>query len=697
MRKIVTRAGWLTLLLTVAVVTPQARTSDAGSQAGLAAQPGAAYALILGPSSIDDGLSQPSDSGVAAAAGFSAASDLLGTTTAKPAVSSPAVAAARQLDAAIPESEYDLTALAKTLPDDPDALYRFVTDQIAVDGYDGVMRGPLVTWMSRAGGPTDKAALLAWLLVTKRIPYQFVRGTLAPAERARLAEAEATARPAPSAPAAVKSYTAGLAKDGQVFAAWARGVLSASKVPMDAGSSPADRVSPRHYWIQILRSGRVVDLDPTLPNLAVGTHLGTIDASFTPTAVLPKEEWHQLEIRVTASFANNTEKTLIDHTDTVANLAYAPIRLVFAPSGSGDPMQPGAATAFVAGLQIGSVNGGSADLDLGTGATSVRAISLEIRRKAPAGPVIEVARRSLIDAHTPAADRAYQLAGMTSIVVAPGRGAIAFATHMQFRTLQQWVQAAADAKAGKTPAVSSWYPIRILDYYERDDAMADALAASGGARLFRDRPNVAMLRTSFVRRAAATDVVTAFDIADNGMNSLAAARDLVIHENLVRGYADARIEHDVLEDRSGTGTIALFDAARAQQISPSAYTQAPPIAEELESGVDQTLAAGQVAIAPTTPVKVGDRTVYGWWAIDPASGNSVGRMTGGGGQDLAEESLILKHISALYTAYGVTQTSKTCSTAGFASPGCAAAVCATVASFIFGGGSLGLLAENYVA
>ncbi|HEX3704068.1 MAG TPA: hypothetical protein VHU82_12120 [Vicinamibacterales bacterium] len=680
--------------------TSQATQAGAFAAKGLAPQPGPAYGLILGPSSIDDGLSSVSDAGHAVANALSAVADLFGSGDSRANASSAqstAVTAAKDLDATISPSEYDIVQLAKTLPDDPDVLYRFVTDRITVDGYDGVMRGPLVTWMSRAGSPTDKTVLLAWLLVTKNIPYQFVRGSLSAAERVRIANVAASPAAAVSVDPRVASYTAALEKDGGEFAKWARGLLSARSVELGGAKPPADRLSPRHYWIQIARNNAIVDLDPTLPGSAAGTHLGTIDSSFKPTGILPSDEWHYVQIRVTASFANNATKTLLDHTDTVPNLAYAPIRIVFAPSGSVDPMQPGTATAFELGLQIGSTVAGRSHVDLGTGPTALQSVVLEVLRKGPDGVLIEVARRSLVDAHTPAADRAYRLAGMTTMLVAPGRGAMAFATHTQFRALQQLAQDTVDAASGAAPAPHPWYPIRIIDYYRRDDAMADALASAQGARLYRDRPDVAMLRTAFVRNGTATNVMTAFDIADNGMGSMATQSDAVVKENMIRGYADTRIEHDVLETPSGAGTIALFAAASAQSVPPSVLTQRPQTTDDLHEGLDQTFTAGQVAIAPSNPVRVSESTRYGWWAIDPRTGNSVGRMTGGAGQDMAEESVIINTISKAYTLYGQLQAGATCAKSGFGSVGCIAAVCASVTSYIFGGNTVGQLASNYAA
>ena len=44
---------------------------------------------------------------------------------------------------------------------------------------------------------------------------------------------------------------------------------------------------------------------------------------------------------------------------------------MIAPAGSVDPMQPGTATAFELGLQIGSTNAGTSHLQLGNDAASL--------------------------------------------------------------------------------------------------------------------------------------------------------------------------------------------------------------------------------------------------------------------------------------------------------------------------------------
>ncbi|MBC5800745.1 MAG: hypothetical protein GIW94_12370 [Candidatus Eremiobacteraeota bacterium] len=615
----------------------------ASSDSLLASQPGPSYSSILGPSATDDGLDRPADTGKAVARTFGAAPDLLsseGAPTAAVNAYPPTVSAARALDANIPASEYDLAELAKTLPNDPLELYRAVADQIAVDGYDGVMRGPLVTWMSRAGGPADKVTLLAWMFVTKGIPYQFVRGTLSSDERTRIAQAAATVPKARTGlDPKVVAYTNALIKDGGTFADWVRGLLKQKSIALGNASAPGERLSARHYWIQIERGGKLLDLDPTLPGTTEGTHLGTGDPAFKATAILPRDEFHVLQVRVVAAYDDTTTKTLLEHTDTVPDLAQTPIRVIFAPSGKGaDLSNPGLATAFDGALAVGGTNGGSAHLDLRVTAPALRSITLEVRRKDADGKTITVARRTLTDANDSIEDRPYRLAGLTTVLVVPGRGVNAFTMHEQVRALAQFAQDVADANAGKPPPAHLWYPIRIADYVMRDDTVADALGVGTGIRLFRDRPNVIMQHTSFARGSGnASTQINVFDIADNGMGGMSTTSDAVVAANMVRGYADTQIEHDVAEAPSPNGTIPLFATAGTHAAATvMTHASASDASEPLRAGLDQTFAAGQVAIAPPAPTVLAGRPSFGWWAIDPSNGNSIGRMSGGAGQDMAE-------------------------------------------------------------
>jgi hypothetical protein len=680
---------------TASPTSPASLASSSGlAGSGLLVPPaGRAYQLLLGPSVIDDGLpsglSTMSSTSTSLKNGIASA---FGDAAPPPPDQAPSVAAARALLAKIPESEYDLAALAKTLPDDPLALEHFVRDQIALDGYDGIMRGPLGVWLSRAGGPDDKVSFLAWLLLEKGVAFQFVRGTLSDDELGRLARAIGK----PVAPAAypppIAKYVASRVHDGTTFAAWAQGVLAANNVSLGETSS-APSMRRAHYWIQIARDGALFDLDPTLAGTTDGAHFGTTDPTFEPSAVLPAALWHKLQVRLLETSADGSIKTLLDDTDTVANLAYAPIRFTIAPT-TGDPAKP-AGTAFSASLTVGSLPATKVSFDTSDAA---RGLAIEVRRTGIDGSVAPIARRTLLDTSVSASNRPDRLAGLTTILVAPGRGSTAFTLHEQMTALVTLAKDVAASAAGKTPEPHAWYPLRIADYFSRDDAVGDALANAANTRFFRDRPNVAMQRTWFASAANGdATAVTAFDIADNGMGTGGAASGTIAAANVARGYADTELERDVSESPSNYGTIALFAAAGSAAPRVLASLAPADASEPLHAGLDQTFAAGQVALSPSGPVTIDGNPAFGWWALDPKSGNTIGRMTGGSGQDMGEYSVTLNTISKAYTLYGQLQTGATCSRSGLGSAACAAAICASIISYPFGGGTVPALAANYGA
>lgn len=75
----------------------------------------------------------------------------------------------------LPAQEWELLEVAASLGADPLAAYQFVRDSIALDPYDGVLRGASGTLAARAGSSWDRALLLRALLAagghTTRLAY----------------------------------------------------------------------------------------------------------------------------------------------------------------------------------------------------------------------------------------------------------------------------------------------------------------------------------------------------------------------------------------------------------------------------------------------------------------------------------------------------------------------------------------------
>jgi hypothetical protein len=642
------------------------------------------YSEFIGPGTVDDGMEIGPQVGNAATSALDKVTSLFGDAAPAPPSREEATAqAVREEDAKLPQSEYSLAALAGTLPADPIEVYRFVRDNVDVDGYDGIMRGPLGTWMSRAGSPSDKLTLMAWLLVKKGIPFQFVRGSLSSDEQARVARAVAAPAAAsgplenPQVRAAVQRYV----DSGTTFAAWASEQLRNAHVGV--GTASARAVGARHYWLQIDRNGQALDLDPTLSDMSEGQHLATIDASFKPWPMLPDDEWHYVQIRVAADFNDGSSQQLLVFTAKDSNVAYVPLRVAFLPQQSTDLSKVATARSFDAMIVNGGSGAGTQALDLDAKG-GVRQVRLEMRRKDTHG-TIQTSTRDLLPPGVAPSAIGPSLAGLTTILIVPGSAANLFTCHMYLKSMAAVADAAAHAKDGR-PKPTPLYPIRIADYFSRDDVVASELAAPAGTRWYRSRPNVALQRTWFtVASGGATPAATEFDIVDNTMAPAAGHSARSAAANLARGYADTQIEHDV-QGGSGeaNGTIAIFDAAKASGVAPLVLTSTgavPQGVRPLARGIESTFASGNVAIGLVNGVTIAGRPAYGWWDIDATTGNAVGRVTGGAGRDLVPYAYILRFYSSALWLLEMAQTAHECHSGG----DCLKAMCEAVVASIFAG------------
>lgn len=648
-----------------------------------APQAGFDYSDFLGPATIEDGMETGAQTGNAAASAVSKVESLFGSNTPPPpSAEEAAVQTFRDEDTKIPKSEYSLAALAQTLPSDPIAIYRFVRDNVDIDGYDGIMRGPLGTWMSRAGSPSDKLVLMAWLLVTKGIPFQFVRGSLSADEQARVRRAIASpvATPGTFENARVRSTAQRYIENGTAFSSWVTDQLGKSKINVGTGGNPV--IGSRHYWLEIDRDGHAFDLDPTLPDMNEGQHLATPDTSFKPWPMLPDDEWQYVQIRVAADFGDGTSQQLLVLTAKTPNVAYVPLRVAFMPHGSTDLSRIATARNLDAVLmQAGSVVETHAlDLDAHGG---VRQVHLEIRRKDIHGTIATSVRDLLPDGEPPAAFGP-ALIGLTTILIVPGNAANLFMVHEYLKTMAAVADAVAHPKDGR-PKPTPIYPVRLGDYFSRDDVVATELTASAATRWYRSRPNVALQRTWFtVASGGAVSAITGFDIVDNTMAPAAGNSQQSARANLTRGYADTEIEHDVSGSGGPNGTIAIFEAAKASGVTPVVLIGSGDVPQELRPlarGIDATFVSGNVAIAPNKDVSLGGRAAYGWWDIDPATGNAVGRVTGGAGQDLSDYGYLLRWYSTELWILEMAQTAQECMGGG----DCLKAICEAVVASIFAG------------
>ena len=286
---------------------------------------------------------------------------------------------------------------------------------------------------------------------------------------------------------------------------------------------------------------------------------------------------------------------------------------------------------------------GTVDMDAHGGTDR---IWMDVRRSDVSGH-IQTSSRDLVASGTPRLEQGAALGGMASILVVPGSGANLFALHEYVLSLGALEGAIAKAQGGKM-APGPVYPLAQIDYFSRDDAVAARLGQPLNGRFYRDRPNIALERATFPMKNGVASPTLTFDIVENGMAAVGVDRSRAAAANLSRGYADTQIEQDVIRAGNTYRTIALFDAATRAGVKSTVITTPEAIAPSvrpLARGLDRTLGSGNIAIAPINVVQLRGASAYGWWDVNPASGNAVGRMTGGSGQAQVEYPLLFRAIS----------------------------------------------------
>src|ERR1035437_9745733 len=104
----------------------------------------------------------------------------------------------------------------------------------------------------------------------------------------------------------------------------------------------------------------------------------------------------------------------------------------------------------------------------------------------------------------------------------------------------------------------------------------------------------------------------------------------------------------VIEERTPTSrwvrSIHSWSTRRSEKIRSALSMHLLRAAHSDEGqyfGLRQSFDRGSVAVALNAPVAVGGRSTWSWWDVDPHGGATVGRSTGGEGDDLAEMAFIV--------------------------------------------------------
>lgn len=570
--------------------------------------------------------------------------------------------------ALIPDDGYDPNVLAKELSTS-DAIFAFVRDHIRTEAYPGEMRGPSGTLQARGGSSVDKAYLLAGMLGAINVPTRLVHAQLSDAEATQIVNqiANSSVTPMPPSPQLADSYKQlgvdeatgkSRAQSGtSAIDAKFDGLISAAQAPtaqlaaaLQNGNAPLASSEERvlkawtanvhdHWWVQAQQNGAWVDLDPSEPGAKPGSHLGGAPQGDGISAP-GNDQQTTLIVRVTADYDRGAAQTLVQASETMANLYGMPISVAIGDRSRGSADLK-SATSFTPSVTLGSTSssGDAFVLDPQSG-PRIAALHLQIETDIP-GAQPRVVTRTILDrrnaqgaidpAWTP--ERcAYAVTTSYSMLAISGDLDPGFAAKREgdglkaVRAFVAYVSAGGYGKQLPPPGMAAAYPIEDLHYYEQDAIARQRLeaASNGSVHFFFDRPQIVMMHRALALEDGNLRGIEQFDIVENGMLATASTPQTAIKANFVRGYVDTSIEQRLLAAPSDGGTIALFAAAKRAGVASTVSTDAK---------------YGGTAIVPAAPVQLSGRARSGWWQVEPDTGNLVGRMDDGAGQELVEYAI----------------------------------------------------------
>lgn len=236
------------------------------------------------------------------------------------------------------QPEHFAVALGK----DPARLFKFVRDQIAYEGYTGVLRGPRGTLLALAGNSADQAALLGSLLTHAGHRVRYARGRLTEAEarqlvqsmwveRPRPAPAKDAGEPSPELKAALDTFVAGVKRDYTLI----KDHLKRANVTPAPESAPSldslVKEAQDHYWVQWHKDGAWVDLDPSFGDSSQGKKYASAEKTFD---ALPDDIFHRVDIRIRLeeyTGDQRSERVILTHTAKAADLSGSDLVLSHQP------------------------------------------------------------------------------------------------------------------------------------------------------------------------------------------------------------------------------------------------------------------------------------------------------------------------------------------------------------------------------
>lgn len=513
------------------------------------------------------------------------------------------------------------------------------------------------------------------------------------AERAQAAPANPDGEPSPELKAAGERLVSAIKRDGALL----RDSLRKAGYPTSreaAVTSEALVTEARdHYWIEWWQNGAWVDLDPSFATATPGQVYAKAEETFD---VLPESLFHRVGIRIRLEeYAGDKPSTreILQYTAKAADLSGVDLVLAhqaekakrqgsgylapFASASEGTRqveqvkplllVQRQQVTGLPFRLKAPSegTSGPTDELLGGAGTTEsvpvATAESIEFDFIAPGGRRETVVREI------------FDLVGKARRLKGQALGAEEVATRSEASNPDDFTGAlydllittgsidAAHLRDLTNPPPAGGEPIDVRAGLRRvntafvavSDALLSRIANARGAvcRCYVDSPRVQIAELSTkarvfrlgldLRRDRARAVVTGF------------RREPLFYAQVLRGVVDGTLERIVMDYFAGSSrekesrwapgisTSLLFERAQAANtpavlLARDSTALRSDVPEDTRARIDETLAAGQLVLAPQGPVAVGGAPRFAWWQIDPRSGMTTAVTDEGLHQDVLE-------------------------------------------------------------
>jgi hypothetical protein len=587
-------------------------------------------------------------------------------------------------------SHVESANVAVALGKDPSRIFQYVRDQIAYEPYAGCLRGPRGVLLAMAGNSIDRAALLASLLQQSGYRVRYARGLLPEPLAQQLVASVWIERqqlvpllPQGEAPAAVTAaadvFDNAIGRD----AALLHDNLEKAGHPMprESAVSPESLVKEAqdHYWVEWLRDGTWVDLDPSFATATPGQRHAKVEETFD---ALPATIFHRVGIRIRFEEYTGDKPSVhevLRYSTTAADLSGVDVVLIHQatkPNGQagsllGGLSAPGQDTGQVkpvllirnqpiTGLPFrlqgsGGASGGIEGLLGGGGETTERPVAtataefVDLDFAAPDGSR-ETVVREIFDLVGQARRRsggalsAKEVAARSHIKTAHDLTTAAY----DFFFTTGSIDGANFEKLATPPPPAGGEPLDVRGGLRRvniafaavSDSFLGRLANKRGSvyRFYPQSPRVYIAELS--TRAGAPRL--GLDLRRDQARALVTGfrPEQLFYAQVVRGVVDAALERIVIDYFAGSdkekdlpwasvfSTSLLFERARALNAptvllageSPGPGSDVP---EDSRARIQDALGAGYVLLAPKEPVEVAGVPRFAWWQIDPRSGTTI--------------------------------------------------------------------------